>query len=180
MDKKPLDLRSDEEESTPFEIPMNITIIITTILVLSGLFVGIVIPELTSEETKGTMGGHSDILDAICISTVNELESADQFYNDVSIPDAYYITITEDSNITGVDSIVNDYLIFMLGEEDGLELTISPGQGYPFEFQRKISVGETGGASSESTSTEVLVDIDAGGEEVRMEFTLRTWEGGSI
>ncbi len=179
MERRPLDLRDEDEVRTRYTLPRRTAFAAAALLIISGIAIGTLLPELVESEEAREGDPYSTPLSVLLTSTIDLVDINGTQYTDVQIPIAYFILMNEKVlEMTEVDGKVSEYISFMLENGKEFQLTISTGQGWDAEISHKISVGDISTSPSSTTEQEVVVDMQDGGE-ITLIFKLFIWEVAS-
>jgi hypothetical protein len=174
---RPLDLKGEVDRTTSYSISKNTALLASGMLIISGLLIGLLIPELTTDEVSGKNDPYSNPLSILMSSTIDEVITDDATYTDVQIPVAYMIFFLEGSpNMTGADGKLSEYLSFLLDDPMGFTLTISSGQGWESVMVHTVTLGDISLGGQRTSDQEVIVDMN-GDSEITLNFKLEVWEG---
>lgn len=155
-------------------IPRNVTIVIFTVLTLSGILVGAFLPELIEGSIENDEADPlGDIMDTFVASSISNIEISGTIYANIPVPTAYQVLLSEGDptvDYTLMDAPIGEMMAYLLGEGMKFELTVSPGVGLDGS---NYVLGSGSGNPDTSISREVPVGLDD--DEGTIVFELRIW-----
>jgi len=177
--RTPEDLREEPGSGALPSIPRNIAVAAAVILIISGMLIGIVLPELTGSDGKEhNEDPAAEGLTILLSCSVDRIVSGDTVYDNVPVPVAFQIIMLEGDpveDLPGLEGVISPMMEYIFGNGSGAQLKVIPGAGWetgtnPIE----IDLGYREGDSDHEHTVEVPVGL--GDQEITLYFELRVWE----
>lgn len=162
------DLREEAQTGREFRLSLPVSLILAAMMIISGLAVGIILPE-DSQEKEPEPDIPDDILNIILSSTLDRIKLGPDTYVDIPVYRALTLISSSDANTTAVEAMVKERfhsgLGFILEGYTGFSLTMEP-DARAGEMLRELSFmkGDMNGTHISNT-LETYIEVDMEGME---------------